>query len=164
MIEQMTSNAGDPGDLSDVTALTREMVRIPSLSGHEGDVAALLARRMAEAGFTSVTTDRNGSVLGWIGPEDAEVALLFDGHMDVVPVTGQWRFDPFGGTIHDGRLYGRGSTDMKGGIAAAICGVAAAARERPLRRRIAVSASVLEEVIEGHALATVLDRCSPRQW
>ncbi|CAG2160128.1 YgeY family selenium metabolism-linked hydrolase [Cupriavidus numazuensis] len=148
-------------NLSDVIALTREMVRIPSLSGREGDVAALLARRMTEAGFTSVTTDSNGSVLGLIGPEDTEVALLFDGHMDVVPVTGQWRFDPFGGTIHDGRLYGRGTTDMKGGIAAAICGVAAAARERPLRRRIAVSASVLEEIIEGHALASVLDRCRP---
>lgn len=158
MNDQTTSN---PAELSDVTALTRELVRIPSLSGREGDVAALLARRMTEAGFTSVTTDRNGSVLGYIGPEDAEIALLFDGHMDVVPVTGQWRFDPFGGTVHDGRLYGRGSTDMKGGIAAAICGVAAAARERPLRRRIAVSASVLEEVIEGHALSTVLDRCQP---
>ncbi|WP_427309032.1 YgeY family selenium metabolism-linked hydrolase [Cupriavidus sp. H39] len=152
----------DPAShLSDVASLAREMVRIPSLSGQEGDLAALLSRRMAEAGFTSVTTDRNGSVLGLIGPEDADVALLFDGHMDVVPVTGTWRFEPFGGTIHDGRLYGRGSTDMKGGIAAAICGVAAAARERPLRKRIAVSASVLEEVIEGHALASVLGRCEP---
>ncbi len=148
-------------NLSDVAALAREMVRIPSLSGQEGDLAALLMRRMSEAGFTSVTMDRNGSVLGLIGPEDADVALLFDGHMDVVPVTGQWRFEPFGGTIHDGRLHGRGSTDMKGGIAAAICGVAAAARKRPLRKRIAVSASVLEEVIEGHALASVLGRCDP---
>lgn len=152
----------DPAsNLNDVAALAREMVRIPSLSGQEGDLAALLMCRMSEAGFTSVTMDRNGSVLGLIGPEDADVALLFDGHMDVVPVTGQWRFDPFGGTIHDGRLHGRGSTDMKGGIAAAICGVAAAARERPLRKRIAVSASVLEEVIEGHALASVLGRCDP---
>ncbi|WP_454739180.1 YgeY family selenium metabolism-linked hydrolase [Cupriavidus necator] len=148
-------------NLSDVAALACEMVRIPSLSGQEGDLAALLMRRMSEAGFTSVTMDGNGSVLGLIGPEDADVALLFDGHMDVVPVTGQWRFDPFGGTIHDGRLHGRGSTDMKGGIAAAICGVAAAARTRPLRKRIAVSASVLEEVIEGHALASVLGRCDP---
>ena len=62
-------------NLSDVVALAREMVRIPSLSGQEGDLAALLSHRMAEAGFTSVTTDRNGSVLGLIGPEDADVAL-----------------------------------------------------------------------------------------
>ena len=55
MNDQTTSNSGE---LSDVTALTRELVRIPSLSGREGDVAALLARRMTEAGFTSVTTTR----------------------------------------------------------------------------------------------------------
>ncbi|KJK14119.1 peptidase M20 [Burkholderiaceae bacterium 16] len=146
---------------TDVVTLTQEMVRIPSLSGKEGDIAALIARRMREFDFSSVTTDRNGSVLGLIGPEDAEVALLFDGHMDVVPVTGTWRFDPFGGTLHEGRIYGRGSTDMKGGIAAAICGVAAAAREGRLTRRVAVSASVLEEVIEGYALSSVLDACAP---
>ncbi|MFJ4291103.1 hypothetical protein ACIP1U_15145 [Cupriavidus sp. NPDC089707] len=81
---------------SDVIALTQEMVRIPSLSGKEGELAGLLATRMREFGFISVSTDRNGSVLGLIGPEDAEVALLFDGHMDVVPVAGSWRFDPFG--------------------------------------------------------------------
>ncbi|OZI56253.1 YgeY family selenium metabolism-linked hydrolase [Bordetella genomosp. 4] len=146
---------------SDVIQLTQDMVRIPSLSGQESAMADLMKQRMHEFGFTSVTMDRNGSVLGLIGPDEADVALLFDGHMDVVPVSGDWRFDPFGATIHEGRLYGRGSTDMKGGIAAAICGVAAAAREGALKRRVAVSASVLEEVIEGHALASVLDRCQP---
>lgn len=147
--------------LSDVVTLTQDMVRVPSLSGDEARVAELVAARMRAAGFTDVRTDRNGSVLGLVGPEDAEVALLFDGHLDVVPVVGEWRFDPFGATIHEGRLYGRGSTDMKGGVAAAICGVAAAAREGKLKRRVGVSASVLEEVIEGHALGSVLDLCEP---
>ncbi|MDR3099247.1 MAG: YgeY family selenium metabolism-linked hydrolase [Paraburkholderia sp.] len=147
--------------LSDVITLTQEMVRVPSLSGNEAGVAELVAGRMRALGFTDVRTDRNGSVLGLAGPEDAEVALLFDGHLDVVPVVGEWRFDPFGATIHEGRLYGRGSTDMKGGVAAAICGVAAAAREGKLVRRVGVSASVLEEVIEGHALGSVLDLCQP---
>jgi putative selenium metabolism hydrolase len=147
--------------LSDVVSLTQEMVRVPSLSGDEARVSELVAARMRAFGFTSVQTDRNGSVLGLIGPEDADVALLFDGHLDVVPVVGEWRFDPFGATIHEGRLYGRGSTDMKGGVAAAICGVAEAAREGRLTRRVGVSASVLEEVIEGHALASVLDLCQP---
>lgn len=54
---------------------------------------------MRAAGFGPVTTDANGSVLGLIGPQDADVALFFDGHMDVVPVTGDWRFDPFGGDL-----------------------------------------------------------------
>jgi len=145
---------------SDVVALTQALVRTPSPSGDEGNMARLVTERMRELGF-KVTTDRNGSVIGMVGPEDADVALLFDGHLDVVPVMGEWRFDPFGAEIYDGRLYGRGSTDMKGGIAAAICGVAAAACEGKLKRRVAVSASVLEEVIEGHALATVLDYCQP---
>jgi acetylornithine deacetylase/succinyl-diaminopimelate desuccinylase-like protein len=94
-----------------------------------------VAERMRELGF-EVTKDRNGSVIGMIGPEEADVALLFDRHLDV-PVTGEWRFDPCGGEIHDGRLYGRGSPDMKGGIAAAVCGVAAAACEGRLNRRVA---------------------------
>ncbi|MET4578623.1 YgeY family selenium metabolism-linked hydrolase [Ottowia thiooxydans] len=147
-------------ELSDVVALTREMVRTPSLSGDEGSVAALVAQKMRSLGF-AVTVDSNGSVLGLVGPEDAEVALMFDGHLDVVPVAGEWKHDPFGGEIADGRLYGRGSTDMKGGIAAAICAVAAAAQTGQLQRRVAVSASVMEEVIEGHALAAVLDSCKP---
>ncbi|VVD77897.1 Succinyl-diaminopimelate desuccinylase [Pandoraea iniqua] len=145
----------------DVIALTQEMVRTPSLSGDEGNMAALVERRMRELGFTDVRRDDNGSVLGIVGPEDADLALLFDGHMDVVPVVGEWTTEPFGGEIRDGRLYGRGSTDMKGGIAAALCGVAEAARTGRLTRRVAVSASVMEEVVEGFALASVLDLCSP---
>jgi acetylornithine deacetylase len=49
-------------------------------------------------------------------------SLAFNGHVDVVPVgdTSAWSRDPFGGAIVDGRLYGRGATDMKGGIAAAL--------------------------------------------
>ena len=148
--------------MSDVVALTQEMVRTKSFSGSESAMAKLVAERMKEFGFTDIKTDINGSVLGLVGPADADIALLFDGHMDVVPVIGDWKFDPFGGVIADGRLYGRGSTDMKGGIAAAMCGVAAAARTGQLKKRIAVSASVLEEVIEGFALSTVLEHCKPQ--
>lgn len=147
-------------ELSDVVALTREMVRTPSLSGDEGSIAALVAQKMRSLGF-AVTVDGNGSVLGLIGPKDSEIALMFDGHLDVVPVAGEWTHDPFGGEIVGGKLYGRGSTDMKGGIAAAICAVASVAQTGQLKRRVAVSASVLEEVIEGHALAAVLDNCKP---
>lgn len=148
--------------MTDVIALTQEMVRTKSLSGEEGGMAALVETRMRELGFTDVRRDRNGSVLGFVGPVNAELALLFDGHMDVVPVVGDWSVDPFGGEIREGRLYGRGSTDMKGGIAAAMCAVAEAAGTGRLAHRVAVSASVLEEVVEGYALAGVLDTCAPR--
>lgn len=145
----------------DVIALTQEMVRTPSFSGDEAGMAALVEARMRELGFDEIHRDENGSVLGLIGPAGADVAVLFDGHMDVVPVVGEWSVAPFGGEIRDGRLYGRGSTDMKGGVAAAMCGAAQAAATGRLTRRVAVSASVMEEVIEGFALAPVLDRCAP---
>ncbi|MHA3904646.1 YgeY family selenium metabolism-linked hydrolase [Castellaniella sp. WN] len=145
-----------------VVELTQAMVRIPSLSGQERDMADFIQRKMLELGFTDVSRDENGSVLGIVGPVDQPIALLFDAHMDVVPPAGHWTVDPFGGLIRDGRLYGRGTTDMKGGLAAALCAVATAAQEGGLKQRLAVSATVMEEVIEGHGLSAVLDRCAPR--
>lgn len=146
----------------DAVELTQKLVRIPGVSGQEGAVADAVEQTMRDLGYREVTRDSFGTVLGQVGPEDASTCLLFDGHMDVVPVVGEWSVDPFGGEIRDGRLWGRGSTDMKGGLAAAICGVAAAAREGTLKHQVAVSATVLEETIEGVALGSVMDRIDPQ--
>lgn len=51
--------------------------------------------------------------------------LLLLGHTDVVPVGDGWTTDPFGGAVHDGRMYGRGTSDMKGGLAASLAAMAA---------------------------------------
>jgi putative selenium metabolism hydrolase len=72
---------------------------------------------------------------------------------------GEWTVDPFDPVIRDGRLYGRGATDMKGGLAAALVGVAAASPD--LAKPVAVSATVLEETVEGIALGAVLDDVGP---
>jgi len=56
------------------------------------------------------------------GPDPDRLTLIVNGHLDVVPVrAGAWSHDPFDPQVIDGRLYGRGTADMKGGIAAAIC-------------------------------------------
>ena len=56
------------------------------------------------------------------GPKPSRPTLIVNGHLDVVPVNaGAWSHDPFDPQVVDGRLYGRGTADMKGGIAAAIC-------------------------------------------
>jgi len=146
----------------DAVELTQKLVRIPGLSGQEAEVADAVEQAMRDLGFREVSRDRFGAVVGLVGPEGAPVSLLFDGHMDVVPVVGEWSVDPFGGEIRDGRLWGRGSTDMKSGLAAAICGVAAAAREGELTSQVAVSATGFEEVMEGVSLGAVMDALQPR--
>ncbi len=145
----------------DVVSLTQALVREGAMSGDEGRVAEIVRDAMQCLGYDEIQTDPLGNVIGLVGPRGAPVRLLFDGHMDVVAAPGTWSRDPFSGKILDGRVHGRGSTDMKGPLAAAICGVARAAREAQQNVRVAVSASVMEEVIEGAALAAVLDRVSP---
>ena len=147
----------------DEIGLTQRLVQTPGLSGAEGEVANRVEDAMNALGFRSVFRDEFGNVIGLVGPEEETTALLFDAHMDVVPVAGEWRMDPFGGEIVDGRLYGRGSTDMKGGLAVAICGAAAAAKSGRLSRQVAVSATVLEETLEGVALGAVVESVRPEQ-
>jgi putative selenium metabolism hydrolase len=143
----------------DPVELAARLIRTPGISGEERRVADLVEGAMRELGYRDVTRDRLGSVVGFVGPPGSPPRILFDGHMDVVPVTGSWSVDPFGGGVTEGRLYGRGATDMKGGLAAALVGVATASDE--LSEPVALSASVLEETIEGVALAEVLDRLTP---
>lgn len=145
----------------DALEFARRLISIPSLSGKEADAAEEIEAVMRSAGFRDVWRDSLGSVVGIAGPGQDAPALLFDGHMDVVPAIGAWTVDPFRPVVAGGRLYGRGSTDMKAGLAAAIAGVAAAAVSGRLDRTVAVSATVLEETVEGLALGRVLDEIRP---
>ena len=147
-----TSQSGDP------VALAASLIRIPGGSGDEEQAGNAVAEAMTMLGYRDVRRDELGSVVGITGPPGRSPALLFDGHLDVVPPAGSWAVDPFGGQVSDGRLWGRGATDMKGGLAAALCGVADAARTSRLHDPVAVSATVLEETVEGVALGRVLDR------
>ena len=147
--------------LTDVVGLTQALVKAPGLSGDEREASDIAFTAMEALGFRKVVRDDYGSVVGLVGPENADIVLLFDGHTDVVPAVGDWTVDPFGGTLHQGRLYGRGSTDMKGAVAAAICGVAKAAADGTLTKQVAVSASVMEEILEGVALGNILDAINP---
>ncbi len=147
----------------DAVSLTQALIRTEGLSGQETEVAHLVERAMRGLDFRDVQRDDFGSVVGFVGPRDETSAVLFDAHMDTVPVMGRWSVEPFGGAIIDGRIFGRGAADMKGALGAAICGVAEAGRSGSLTRQVAVSASVLEETIEGLALRPILERTRPEQ-
>jgi succinyl-diaminopimelate desuccinylase len=68
------------------------------------------------------------NVIGRLPDRLGAPVLHFNGHMDVVPPGSGWSTDPFGGEVRDGRIYGRGASDMKGGIAAQIYAVEAIRR------------------------------------
>lgn len=103
----------------------RDLVRIPSVWRHVdalADAAELIAGRLHGAGFETELpdsgTDGMSMVLGRLPGTGGGRSLLFNGHMEVYPPSESWTVDPFGSVIKDGRLYGQGSADMKGGTAA----------------------------------------------
>jgi putative selenium metabolism hydrolase len=143
--------------ISELTALTVELVRAESPAGREGAAAAVVVDWMHRLHYDEITVDRYGSIIGVIRGAHPGPILLFDGHLDVVPATAReaWHADPFGGAIVDGRIYGRGATDMKGPDAAMIYAAALVDRAQ-LHGAIVVSMSVAEEELEGAALRSVL--------
>ena len=114
-------------DVDALVTLTQALVAVDT-QNPPGNEAAILevARGMLEpfgARFEEVEPEPGRtSLLATVGAGDgSRPTLLVNGHLDVVPVdAGEWSHDPFGPELVDGRLYGRGSADMKGGIAAAV--------------------------------------------
>ena len=143
---------------NDIISFTAELIRLPGISGDEKDVAACVRRKMEELGYDEVIVDKYGSVLGILNGENPGPTLLFDGHMDVVSEGNpdDWSHEPYGAEISGGRIRGRGSTDMKGALAAMVCAPAFLKREK-IHGRIIVSASVAEELMIGTALDHILD-------
>jgi len=141
---------------------TQDLVRRPSLSGEEGAVAQRVREEMEALGYDQVLVDDYGSVVGVIQGARPGKTLLFDGHIDTVGISpgAPWSHPPFGGDIVDGSIYGRGAADMKGAVAAMVHAAADVDRDA-LHGWIVVSASTLEEVLEGAALQAVMNRFPP---
>ena len=91
---------------------------------------AFVTEFLSDLGFTvetwdvgpSATFEAHPVIVARLAGSGGGRSVAFNGHLDVVPVgdTSAWTQEPFAGTLHDGRIYGRGATDMKGGIAAAL--------------------------------------------
>lgn len=110
---------------TDLVDFTRRIVQTPSLSGCEGEVAAVIVRELKSLHYDEVWTDDVGNIVGKINGGDGPTILL-NGHMDVVdpgPDDG-WPHSAYGGDVVDGHLWGRGSVDMKGPVAAMMHGAA----------------------------------------
>ena len=107
---------------TDPVALTRDLIRCPSVTPAEGGALDLLAERLGAAGFDCTRVDRAGiaNLYARWGARDAKRRFGFNGHTDVVPVGDEadWTDPPFAAVLRDGTLWGRGAVDMKSGVAA----------------------------------------------
>lgn len=150
---------------SEAVSFGQELVRIPGESGQERGVAEAVEREMRMLGYDQVERDAFGSVVGVVRGAHPGRTVLFDAHMDVVPVTDAeaWTHPPFSGayvpasTGEEAAIWGRGSVDIKGSLAAALVALGSLDRAA-LAGSLILSASVGEEMIEGVALAHVLAR------
>ncbi|MEO3887731.1 M20 family metallopeptidase [Nonomuraea sp. B5E05] len=143
-------------DADGVVEFTRALVRIPSTNDpargrDERPAAELVAAKMREWGWEPVVYEaapgRPNVVAVVEGGGGDGPTLMFEGHTDVVTEgdLSTWTVDPFGGEIRDGRLWGRGSADMKSGLAATLYATRALQLTGPFPGRIKVCALADEE-------------------
>ena len=162
-------------------AFLESLVREPSVRGNTNGVQAVVARRLRAHGLDVVQetldSDRLASVAGYAAVEwsyDGLVnvvgcrsaagpggrSLVLNGHIDVVspaPLS-HWTKDPFGAQIQGDRMYGRGTLDMKGGFAAAICALEALGAAGIGLRGDVIVQSVFDEECSGNGTLALLDR------
>lgn len=143
----------------EVISLCRSMIMAQSYSGNEKKTGEILGDFFRSHGFDEVIVDGYGNVIGHIKGNQPGPKVLFDGHMDTVPVTNEdeWEYPPFGAEIHDGKMYGRGTSDMKGALSAMACAAANFAGEigRNFCGDIYVAGVVHEECFEGVASRSI---------
>ncbi|AFM00747.1 MULTISPECIES: YgeY family selenium metabolism-linked hydrolase [Desulfitobacterium] len=148
-----------------VTELCSDLIRAKSMSGEEQDVVRIMEEFFRLHQFDTIETDKYGNVIGCIKGNRPGKKILYEGHMDEVPVADPnvWTHDPFGAEIENGRIYGRGATDMKGGLSAACCAAAFFAEDtnRDFAGEIYVAGSCHEECFEGVGARSISELVQP---
>ncbi len=166
----------------DAAAFTGRLVSERSVQGSERDAQRHVVEKLEELGLdvhlleaddvpgieehpefaeTEDAYDGRPNAIATKASDGEGRSLLFNGHVDVVPEgdADQWSFDPFAGEVEDGRILGRGASDMKGGVAAMLYAVEALDRAGIALEGDLTIQSVIEEEAGGFGgtLATVLD-------
>src|ERR1700753_1066344 len=100
-------------------AFAHDLVRIPSISGDEGAVAARVMSEFKLLGFDKTWTDEIGNVFALLKGQGHGSAVMLSSHLDVVDAgdTSEWEYQPYDGLIVDNCLHGRGAVDCKGPLA-----------------------------------------------
>lgn len=162
-----------------IVGFLQDLIRVPSVTGDEGPIQELIAGQLKEMGlevdvfepslealrqhpaFVEVSRGYEGrpNVVGTLRGEGGGKSLLFNGHVDVIPAGAQesWQHGSWSGDIADGRVYGRGASDMKSGLAAMTMAVKALLESGiRLRGDVILEYTVDEEVSGNGTLACVM--------
>ena len=145
----------DPADL------TARLIRCPSVTPEEGGAITLLETLLSEAGFTCFRADRGGiaNLIARWGEKGHAKTFGFNGHTDVVPIgeRDDWSADPFGAEVRNGWMFGRGSTDMKSGVAAFAAAAIDYVRDTPPDGAIIIAITGDEEGDAQDGTTAILD-------
>lgn len=179
MTERQKAEAYIDRHKDEAFALLAEMVRHQSIQRHEAGVQAVVVEKLKQLGlevdvwelevntlkkspyFVSARNDfaNSPNVVGVLRGQGGGRSLILNGHIDVVPegdVT-RWKHHPFSGKIENGRMYGRGTTDMKGGNVSLLLAMEAIIKSGIQLKGDVIFQSVIEEESGGAGtLATVL--------
>jgi acetylornithine deacetylase len=153
------------------THFLQKVVRLPSTQGNEQEVQSLIAEKLRELGLDVEVWDPDGeelvrhpyfcsprsgftgspNVVGVLKGSGGGRSMILNGHIDVVPAgnRAQWQDEPFSGNVVEGKLYGRGATDMKGGNASLLLAVEALQRLGLKLKGDVIVQSVIEEESGG---------------
>ena len=162
-----------------IVGFLQDLVKVPSVTGEEGPIQQLIAERLQDMGlsvdvfepdltalrkhpaFVEVSRGYEGrpNVVGVLKGVGGGRSLLFNGHSDVIPAGApeSWQYGSWSGDLADGRLYGRGASDMKAGLAAMTMAVKAISESGiRLRGDVILEYTVDEELSGNGTLACVM--------
>ena len=143
----------------EILDLIADLISQQSYSGNEEGVVRVLESYMKRHGFDEIIIDDYGNIIGKIVGARPGPKVLFDGHIDTVPVANPaaWTRKPFEPEIIDGKMYGRGTSDMKGSVGAFTAAVAFFAEDcgKDFAGELYVAGVVHEECFEGVAARSI---------
>ncbi|MEX0278587.1 MAG: succinyl-diaminopimelate desuccinylase [Ruegeria sp.] len=147
--------------MTDPIQLTADLIRCPSVTPEEGGALVLLESVLSGAGFDCTRVDRGGisNLFARWGDKGHPRSFGFNGHTDVVPVGDKaaWTMPPFGAEVKDGVMYGRGTTDMKSGVAAFAAAAMDFVQDTPPDGAVILAITGDEEADALHGTTALLD-------
>lgn len=154
-VNQWLEEIKTEGSEFSVVNVCQKLIQAKSYSGEEGEVVQVIKGIMNQIGFDEIHVDRYGNIIGILKGNESGPTQVFDAHIDTVPVVDSsiWKHGPYSAEIEDGKIYGRGTSDMKGALASMLAAVHffKKAHGNKFKGRICVAGVVHEECFEGVA-------------